>query len=201
MTHPLHQTLLEALHPLCNERARERIFALAAIAADSDRIPTDVFEFSEYVRGPFAHAASHVLGPDVAEELKQHLAPILMTASSGARRGSAPESVNKKLALVVQRPGDGRDDVERVLAGIGFEVRTSEDAVEANAVIAKHRPVLLCVESDLPGISATQLAAMVRRAYGNQAPAFVLVPSDGDFEPADLLAAIDQSLEARSQTD
>ena len=41
---------------------------------------------------------------------------------------------------------------------------------------------------------------MVRRAYGEQAPAFVMVPSEGDFEPADLLAAIDHSLNPQADT-
>lgn len=194
--HPLRQTLFEALDPLCNQQARGRILSLAALAADTDDIPTDVFEFSEYVRGPLCEAAAHVLGEDVAEQLQQYLAPILMTASSGARPSPPPAkpSGHTKLALVVQREGKVRNYVVDVLNEIGFLVLVSEDAMQANAVIAKQHPTLLCVESDLPGISATQLAAMVRRAYGDQAPAFVMVPSEGDFEPADLLAAIDHSL-------
>ncbi len=195
--HPLHQTLAEALEPLCTGDARERIFALAALAADTDRIPTDVFEFSEYVRGPLSHATTHVLGDDAAELLQQHLAPILMTASSGCRPSSPPESENPRLTLLVQRCSHARGYVVDVLERIGFEVTTCEDAMQANAVIAKRRPGLVVVESELPGITATQLAAMVRRAYGDQAPAFVMVPSEGDFEPDDLLSAIDQSLNPR----
>lgn len=199
MDHPLHQTLVEALDPFCNTKARERIFALAAIAADMERIPTDVFEFSEYVRGPLTKATTEVLGEDVADHVKQQLAPILMTASSGSRPSQPPaKKHNAKLALVVQRRGATRNYVESILSELGFRVLTSEDAMQANAVIAKSRPAVLLVESDLPGISASQLAAMVRRAYGESAPAFVMVPSEGDFEPADLLAAIDQSLNPRA---
>jgi CheY-like chemotaxis protein len=199
VVHPLHQTLIEALDPLCNEEARERIFSLAAIAADAETIPTDVFEFSEYVRGPFTSAAKHVLGDDAADQLKQQLAPILMTASSGSRPNAARKrSANTKLSLVVQRKGTVRGYVVSILTEIGYEALTCEDAVQANAIIAKRHPALLCVESELPGVSATQLAAMVRRAYGDQAPAFVMVPSDGEFEPNDLLEAIDESLNRRA---
>lgn len=193
--HPLHQTLVEALDPFCTRDARDRIFALAALAADTDNIPTDVFEFSEYVRGPLSTATSHILGDDVAEQLRQYLAPILMTASSGSRPASAPIlEKDAQLALVVQQPGSIRDYVCSVVREMGFEVLTSEDAMQANGVIAKRRPSLLLVESELAGISATQLAAMVRRAYGDQAPAFVMVPSGGDFEPDDLKSAIDQGI-------
>lgn len=195
MRHPLHQTLIEALEPLCNEGARKRIFSLAAKENEVDDIPTDVFEFSEYVRGPLAHATARVLGDDIADELKQHLAPILMTASSGCHHTPRPvEAKTIKVALVVQRDNAVRGFVVSVLSELGFAPLTCDDAMQANAVIAKERPTLLCVESDLPGISASQLAAMVRRAYGEQAPAFVMVPTEGDFEPADLLAAIDESL-------
>lgn len=199
MNHPLHQTLIEALDPFCTQKARERIFALAAIAADMENIPTDVFEFSEYVRGPLTRATSEVLGEDVAEQVRQQLAPILMTASSGSRPSIPPNKApTAKLALIVQRNNEVRDYVEAILIELGFSVLTCEDAMQANAVIAKRHPAVLLVESDLPGITANQLAAMVRRAYGDSAPAFVMVPSEGDFEPADLLAAIDQSLNPRA---
>ncbi len=200
--HPLRQTLIEALEPFCNAEARERIFALAALANESDKIPSDVFEFSEYVRGPLTQATTHVLGEDVAEQLQQHLAPILMTASSGSRPNLPPSSQtnNKKLALVVQKRGNVRQYVHDVLTKVGFKVILCEDAMQANAVIAKRRPGLLCVESKLEGVSAKQLAAMVRRAYGDAAPAFVMVPSEGDFEPADLLAAIEHSLDPQADT-
>ncbi len=155
-------------------------------------IPTDVFSFCDYVRGPLSLATTEVLGEDVTEQVRQHLAPILMTASSGIGEAQPQDA---SLALILHAEGPVREFVVQILTDAGFEVEVAEDAMQANAIIAQKHPAVFLVESELSGMTASQVAAMVRRAYGEQSPAFVMVPSEGDFEPAELLSAIDHSLE------
>jgi len=178
--HPLHRALVEALEPLCTADKRDRILALAALA-QGDELPVDVFAFSDYVRGPLARAIAEVLGGAAAQTVVGFLAPILVTASSGASRQprrSQPKQRSAPLVLVVDSDDGTRAQIEATLQHEGMATVPCVDAMTAIAQCGNELPDVVVTALDMPGVNGAQLAAMLHRSYRNSAPPIVVVTND-----------------------
>lgn len=66
----------------------------------------------------------------------------------------------------------------RVLRWQGWEVTTANDGAEALAHCARLQPEVVIADFDMPLMNGGELAAMLYRAWGDEAPAIIIVSAD-----------------------
>ncbi|HYP67213.1 MAG TPA: response regulator, partial [Thiobacillaceae bacterium] len=107
-------------------------------------------------------------------------APLAARAAPGrvetARPGAAPQP-RRRMALVVDDSLSARRALAQAVEDAGLEVRTARDGLEAVAIIEAHRPDLLLVDLEMPGMNGLELTSHVRAGEATRTLPVIMVTS------------------------
>jgi CheY-like chemotaxis protein len=168
--------------------AKERCDELLDKAAGTSGFPSTADGAIEFVAGPLRQTIADELGPDAAAKLFAILAPLLSSAAAESKPAAprAERAAEERpqtggdppVAIVVDPDSAGRSRIAAILSRAGYRALTAADPNLALAMCLRSSPAALVATVDLPPMSGEKLVALLAVAFGDKAPAVVLVADD-----------------------
>jgi CheY-like chemotaxis protein len=178
----LRKILREALSHLTPARhLQNHLIDVAVRAADDYVEEDDPVVFRLFVHGPLSDAVESVFGPSGAEKLKRelesHTSPIEESGVVRIDEGDRPTTPAPKVPVVLIATSHtaGRDAYVRLLGDVGYALQTVTDAATAVAECAAARFDLIIADLDWLDVDGNQLAEMLQRALGPDAPPIIVL--------------------------
>ncbi len=207
--------LLErALEQVIGDRSAEVLDR--ALDRAGEQLPASRVAFLAFVSGTLYDVVEAALDVDAADEVTslvcEKIDRWMRHNTSEAQLTEPPPSTLGEVLIVDDEPLV-ITALRRLLESAGFEVSCAANGEEALALCAKHCPALVVTDFDMPLMSGTQLASLIRMSLGDDAPPIILLTgSDAapsvheDFfsvlmkpvDSATLLTAIGKALSDRS---
>lgn len=159
----------------------------SALAADNlTEVPGQLMRFSVFVAGSLHEHTKRALGPEAAEEVLDNLQTLLdaTTAAeepptSEGSHAEATKAGDDAIALVVDEDIAVRSQVQRMLKAAGYVAVAAPDSNVALAMCVRYRPRLVISGVTSDESRGRQLLALLRVAFGEEAPPLVLLGDDG----------------------
>ena len=190
----LHRLVRQALERVANEDERDQIMHEALVASGHHDVPADLGEFAAFLFGPLKTSVVTRLGDEAAEIVVDSLEAVVSArceaASSVGTEFAAPEQ-GTPTVLVVDSDIAVRSQLIKLLKNKGYNPVSAPDANVALAMCVRYRPDLVLSECPPNATAGKQLAALLRVAFGDQAPPFIaLVQNKEDKLPREAVAGV-----------
>ena len=180
----LARLLRQALGRAAGRDRTEDLLALACRTAGRAAPPVTLDEVIEFVTGPLSQIVSAEVSPEKAQSLLTMLAPLLRKAVQDTRASEADPGEKSvaadepPVAMVVDPQHDARSRTTKLLQQAGYRVLSAADGNVALAMCVRTRPTVLVSTLELPGLSGEKLVALLRVAFGEDAPKVLLLADD-----------------------
>jgi CheY-like chemotaxis protein len=182
----LHRLVRQAIDRVGTEEQRDRVMHQALVASGHHDVPADLGEFAGFLFGPLKTATLEILGADAAETVVDCLEAVVSArceaASAVGTEFAAPEQGTPTI-LVVDSDIALRSQLIKLLKSKGYNPVSAPDANVALAMCVRYRPDLVMSEVPSDASPGKQLAALLRVAFGDQAPPFLALVGETDPVP------------------
>lgn len=161
---------------------RDDILRAALEAAGHDDVPDDAAAFTVFVLGALHDEVGQALGDEAAHAVVISLRPWLerKTAAAFDEPPTVAETEDAPTVLVVDDDIAVRSGLVQMLRGLGYNAVSAPDGNVALAMCVRYRPRVVISELAIGEARGKQLAALLRVAFGEQAPPLVMMTSEPD---------------------
>lgn len=174
-----------ALREVASLELAHQILSSALAADNLTEVPGQLMRFSVFVAGALHEQVRRALGPEAAEEVLDNL-QTLLDATSAAEEAPTSEATDEvakaggdAVAIVVDEDIAVRAQVQRMLRAAGHLAVAAPDTDVALAMCVRYRPRLVISGITTDASRGRQLLALLRVAFGEEAPPLVLLGDDG----------------------
>ena len=157
------------------------VMRIALLNHGSDGVPSEVADLTHFVLDPLRKAADDLVGADKSSKLVKSLMPLLRSQAradedldGGDRDDAEPGNPVSPSVLVVDSDHMHRALLLKQLKQKGFSAVSALDTNVALALCMRHRPRVV-VAVDEGDIDGRNLAALLKVAFGAEAPQVILV--------------------------
>jgi CheY-like chemotaxis protein len=188
----LHRLVRQALDRVATEEQRDEMLHAALVASGHHDVPPDLGEFAGFLFGPLKRTVTGKLGADAAEVVVDCLEAVVSArceaASAVGTEFAAPEQ-GTPTVLVVDSDIAVRSQLIKLLKSKGYNAVSAPDANVALAMCVRYRPDLVLSEVPPDASRGKQLAALLKVAFGDQAPPFIAMMAGEPDGPMETVAS------------
>jgi len=163
---------------------RDTILRVALLNAGEEDIPDDSARLTAFVLGGLHDAIVEFVDDKAAASIVKSLRPLLKMKSELDLEEEEVAEVDVTAAGIRHRVLVVDDDVRvraqlvGMLSAAGFQAASTPDANVALAICVRQRPDAIVAEVNSEAMSGTRLLALLRVAFGLDAPLLVLLAGD-----------------------
>ena len=189
----------QALERIASQQDMDAALRVALLNAAETEIPDDPARLTTFVLGPLRDAIVEFVNEKAADIMVRSLKPLLKMKSEielkipdqgddeeegdeAKRAARASVSDLGVTVIVVDSDVAERAKIVRVLRDNGYNGVSAPDANVALAMCVRRRPDLLIANLDDAATSGRQLSALLRVAFGSEAPPLVLLTKAEEAE-------------------
>jgi CheY-like chemotaxis protein len=176
----LHRLVKQAIARFATPEQRDAVLHDALVAAGVHDVPDNLGEFALFLLGPLQRAATRHLGDAAAKSLVATLEAVTNAQTEAAEHGD-DEADHGATVLIIDADPLVRSQLMQIMRAKGYSAASAPDGTVGLAMCVRHRPKLVLAEN-LDG-GARQLAALLRVAFGSDAPQLIVLASEGSVSP------------------
>jgi CheY-like chemotaxis protein len=184
----------------------DAIMRISLLNGGHDDVPTEPGKLTAYVLGSLRDTVATFADPSAAAALVKGLRPLLSTKTEEltddapevrAAEAEAPAPSAGATVLLVDDDVAVRAALVRMLRKRGYHAVSAPEANVALAMCVRRRPDLVIAAQEMQSTTGRQLGALLRVAFGNDAPPLVLLAQKpaSDDDRAAAAAVVDKPVD------
>lgn len=199
----------QALERVATQQDTDAVMRVALLNAGEKEIPDDPGKLTTFVLGPLRDGVIEFVGEQAGDTLVRSLKPLLKMKSeielkipeepeeapdderstSSTPPARRPSDLGVSVIVIDSDVGE-RAKISRVLRKNGYTGVSAPDANVALAMCVRRRPDLLIANLDDAGTTGKKLSALLRVAFGSEAPPLLLLTKADQQVDAQGVAAV-----------